>query len=611
MKLLSGLITILIFACGFTFFIIPLPTETSETFSGSGNCEVCHASNGIIMMAGERDISPVNMWRSTMMANSSKDPLWRAVVSEESDHFPHAAELIESTCARCHAPMGWYQSDKNGEEHFTLSQIKESHMALDGVSCTLCHQIKSDNFGQAESYTGSYIIGENKEIFGPYENPLTQQMQGSTNYTPVHSEHVSESALCATCHTLITPYFDDAGEIAGTYTEQAPYLEWMYSSHAREDRSCQTCHMKAADEGQIIASRPGWLDTKRSPFFKHEFVGGNSWMLNILKANADELELGSDTSQFNSTLDLVNENFSLSENISQTHEINNGTLLLNINIKNLTGHKLPTGIPLRRMWLHVKVKDGQQNILFESGDYNDDGELFSGEKFHPHYQEISSPDEIQIYEAVPVDVNGEMTYTLLRAARNSKDNRLLPDMFILPDGSSIDQFVNGEASDDPDYLKNENQTSYGEDNIMYRIPIGNSEKIDVEIELLYQTVKPAWIDHLRHIETDDAKKFIELRDDADNSPILMSKLAFSESINGIDDIDHEDFYLYPNPATDFINIGNCDLKGYYQIMDNSGRIILQGYGYGNKINISVLASGAYYFIYSSNGNPLKLKFIKE
>ncbi|MGC8781083.1 MAG: hypothetical protein ACP5UQ_09485, partial [Anaerolineae bacterium] len=47
-------------------------------------------------------------------------------------------------------------------------------------------------------------------------------------------------------------------------------------------------------------------------------------------------------------------------------------------------------------------------------------------KFEPHYDLITAADQVQIYEPIMGDHEGKVTYTLLRAARYLKDNRLLP-----------------------------------------------------------------------------------------------------------------------------------------------------------------------------------------
>ena len=55
-----------------------LPIQTSTLFSGSGNCAACHQAGSIdsnvLRDTQGNDISPVSLWRSTMMANATQDP---------------------------------------------------------------------------------------------------------------------------------------------------------------------------------------------------------------------------------------------------------------------------------------------------------------------------------------------------------------------------------------------------------------------------------------------------------------------------------------------------------------------------------------------------------
>ncbi len=57
-----------------------LPTSTNTLFSASGNCELCHGDpeqfpgNLANTDSLGNDVSPVSLWRATMMANSALDP---------------------------------------------------------------------------------------------------------------------------------------------------------------------------------------------------------------------------------------------------------------------------------------------------------------------------------------------------------------------------------------------------------------------------------------------------------------------------------------------------------------------------------------------------------
>src|SRR5262247_1726291 len=68
-------------------------------FTHSENCLACH--NTLVSAAGE-DVSIGATWRSTMMANSARDPYWQAAVRRETiDHARRSGD-IENECAACH-----------------------------------------------------------------------------------------------------------------------------------------------------------------------------------------------------------------------------------------------------------------------------------------------------------------------------------------------------------------------------------------------------------------------------------------------------------------------------------------------------------------------------
>ncbi len=186
-----------------------------ELFQTSDRCMACH--NTLSTSAGE-DISIGFAWRPTMMANSARDPYWQAGVRRESIDHPESRAAIEEECSKCHMPMANTQSrfQKREPEVFSHldfgSEERIDKMAQDGVSCSLCHQIRPDNLGTRDSFVGGFVIdttrplGERQE-FGPFEiekgeNRIMRSSSGG--YQPTEGKHIQQSELCATCHTLIT-----------------------------------------------------------------------------------------------------------------------------------------------------------------------------------------------------------------------------------------------------------------------------------------------------------------------------------------------------------------------------------------------------------------------
>ncbi|GAB4257310.1 MAG: hypothetical protein Kow0065_06490 [Methylomicrobium sp.] len=477
------------------FFLPPAssgnPAFTSEHFSGSNNCTMCH--NGLTDQNGQ-DASIETDWSSTMMANSARDPLWKAKVRSELNRNPHLADVINDKCTRCHAPMANFEARKKGEPLEILDNgfLNANHPrhdeALNGVSCTVCHQIKdSPDLGTISRFTGKYDIDGSKTIYGPYTDLFPNPMIMNTGYTPVYSQHVSSSKLCATCHNLKTPFVDESGTVLSTtpeseFPEQMPYSEWEHSDFAgATPKSCQQCHMSRVN-GVPISNRPMWLQ-RRDNFALHEFVGGNKLMLDIF--NNNKQQLGVLSNNFEETLQKTQarlNNAATIETVSQA--LVDNTLDFTLKIHSQTGHKLPSAYPSRRVVLHVTVKDAQGHVVFESGKINANGSIQGVDAdvdrtvFEPHYDLITSPDQVQVYEAIMGDTNGEVTYTLLRGAQYLKDNRLLPKGFDKATAPN-DIKVVGEALDDANFIG-------GSDEIRYRIGGLSGTAYTVEAELVHQ-----------------------------------------------------------------------------------------------------------------------------
>src|SRR5260370_33241346 len=62
------------------------------TFQTSDRCLACHV--GLITQSGQ-DVSIGTEWRSSIMANSARDPYWQASVGRESIHHPESPLAIE------------------------------------------------------------------------------------------------------------------------------------------------------------------------------------------------------------------------------------------------------------------------------------------------------------------------------------------------------------------------------------------------------------------------------------------------------------------------------------------------------------------------------------
>lgn len=488
---------------------------TTTHFTGSKACAFCH--NGISDQQGQ-DVSIETHWSSTMMANSTRDPLWRAKFQSEIVRNPKLKSLIEDKCTKCHAPMANTEQKKAGlpvsavGEGFLDSNNKLYHAAMDGVSCTLCHQIKPDaTLGKPEGTSGNYKIEGNRVIYGPYQNPFTNPMKMHVNYTPAFSSHVKSSGLCASCHDLKTPFVDAKGNVIPKtqkeeFPEQMVYTEWANSDYrdgGKSAKSCQSCHMAKASQ-VVISTRPGRL-AARASFSKHIFVGGNAVMLRLMQAN--RTALGISANQFALTISESEKMLRSSASVEVLNpRVEAGALQFQVKVTNKSGHKLPSGYPSRRVFLHVVVQDASGKVLFESGKVGAQGQIMGLKSesdrsvFTPHYKEITSADQVQIYEPIMKNTDGGVTHTLLRAAAYAKDNRLLPAGFNKQTAPS-DVQVHGTAKGDADFVG-------GSDVVSYRLAGLQGSKLTIKVELLYQPISYPFVQDLfQHQDVLEVRRF--------------------------------------------------------------------------------------------------------
>lgn len=466
----------------------------SEHFSGSHNCAECH--DGIVD-DNAKDVSLVNAWESSMMANAAIDPLWRAKVASEVKRNPQHKAAIEKKCSRCHTPMATVEAGFSGEpvalfgDGFFNPVNPHYNSAMNAVSCTLCHQIENTpELGTEDGFSGQFTIDDDasdRKAYGQYTDPATQRMQNSVEFTPAYSAHMDDSKLCATCHNLETSVIDMQGEITdNTFPEQAVYTEWE-NSDFNTTQSCQSCHMPKT-EGSVVISTRGGGGKERSPFHQHQFIGANTYMLDIIKNNRTLLGAIADVDSFDRTINNTRTMLLAAADVNITQKsFTESTLNFTVQVNNHSGHKFPTSYPSRRAWLHVKVVNSEDQTVFESGAFTSDGKIVGIDDetstlgYEQHHTKITDDSQVQIYETIMADMNDNLTYTLMHASQYLKDNRILPNGF---NKMTVPDVVKpyGLAVGDSDFTS-------GSDTVEYEIDsLPSSEMYSITVTLKYQTV---------------------------------------------------------------------------------------------------------------------------
>ncbi|NQX91036.1 MAG: T9SS type A sorting domain-containing protein [Flavobacteriales bacterium] len=586
-------------------------------FGGSGKCAGCHGSDiqeYSMITADGWDVNVTDHWRSSIMANSAKDPFWRAKVSHETTVNPTNAVELEDKCTSCHAPLGHFGAHFDGADHYSMEMLAVDSLGLDGISCVACHQQAPENIG---NFFSGELEWKEDTVYGQYGGPedpqplFGQPMTSFVGYEPVFGEHISKSETCAGCHTLITNTADLDGNLTGnTFVEQATYHEWLNSIYAEpqdpEAAECQGCHMPRLDEPIVISANYIFLQP-RPNYALHTMVGANTTMLEMMKNNIDELGISATEAQFDTTIaytmDML-QNQSVEMELTELYYAED-TVAFEVYLENKAGHKFPSGYPARRAFVEFVVKDDMDNVLFHSGEVQDDHEV-SGQdpNFETHYQTITQEDQVQIYEQVLGDVNGNVTTVLERADHILKDNRLTPKGFSLNHEVYDTTLVGEVALADPNFNHEDGVEGSGTDRIEYKIALNGYEgDISVETRLYYQSMPPKWMEEMFSFQTTEIDFFKEKYEEQGAAPVLIQERTLSTIVTNIENLELSAIKLFPNPSSDgTFNIQSemTSLTGI-EIYDASGRLMsqaqLNGLFYRGTLPS---ASGLYTIVIHSN-----------
>ncbi len=543
--------------------------QAHRQFVSSDQCMSCHAGdsspfgpNMFFPNEGKDgvDVSPFAEWSWNMMGLAGRDPIFHAQLEGEVATHPARGQLtpesIQNLCFSCHGVMGQRQlALDDPHANFTQSRTQDpddpyGKLARDGVSCALCHQIQDNrNVPLVDVQTGRFSLNPRNSqgqlvLNGPFDHPVTMPMEKSLNAQPVSSGFISDSRLCASCHTVFLPVLDAQSNVVDNRYEQATYLEWLNSSFrdgGPGPQSCQQCHMPDTAFGQLLDNfkianiqdqdypvtsnlSPLSLITvlKRPGFRRHTLLGINQFgmeffqhfpaLLGISKVNFMSGTTDGLTRAIQNSQELARQASARVE-LSNAQRVGN-VLFARVKITNLTGHRFPSGVGFRRAFLLFEVRDGAGQVVWASGrtnsigvivgpdgqalpsEFHDIDPLTAQQAFQPHFQTITSQSQVQVYEEIVADLQGKFTTSFLNRATDIKDNRLMPLGWTFPGPPGFaPEFAEatapfGGAADDADFTD-----GTGSDTLTYQatLPAGAVGPFSVRAELFYQAIPPYYL----------------------------------------------------------------------------------------------------------------------
>ena len=263
-----------------------------------------------------------------------------------------------------------------------------------------------------------------------------------------------------------------------------------------------------------IARNPMGLDFNIAPrenVRTHAFVGGNAFMLDLLRENAAELGVTATPEALRraaaaTRAQLAHRTASLA--IANLRRTPTG-IEFDVEVLNLSGHKLPSGYPSRRAWLQVDVRAGRDTV-FSSGALDEKGSLrgVADELGEPHRDRVESAAQVAIYEMVAIDARGKVTTSLADMVAYRKDTRLLPKGW-RADGPHAEETRPVGTDGDPDFASGRDVVTYA-----LALPESAREALTVIARLQYQAIPAAWANALRASDTQASKSFLRMYDAA-------------------------------------------------------------------------------------------------
>ncbi len=544
---------------------LPLPTTSRDVFlpgtqpntiqdliPAPETCSTCH-STGIY-----------SGWRGSMMAQAGRDPVfWAALEVANKD-----ASGVGDYCLRCHVPKAWMEGRSHPADGTNLTEEDISA----GVACEVCHRMVDPVPGAQDEVadidiliraaltatlpvghvsSGMLILDPKDNRRGPFSLPGFGFHSAFQSEFVGQSNAVASSRLCASCHNVDNPVMSWTESPPGggppqywpnefdapapsfakgdTFPIERTYDEWANSAYAFGGifapqfagakpsgvvESCQDCHMERQTG---YAAIPALGATFRDCLLTgclpaHIFVGGNSWVPQILQDSRWRLHNGADAPQLQQTVEQARSMLRRAAVLTARLDSDNGQTVAEVRIINQTGHKLPTGYPEgRRMWLNLQAFDEAGALIYESGAYDaDTGKL------------IPDP-EMQVYEAkqgltpeLAAELGMEAGETFHFVLNNTtiKDNRIPPRGFT------------NAAFDQPGMRPVGATYADGQfwDLVTYEVP---AETARVVATLYYQTSSGDYIEFLREKGGPDAQVLGQLWDDNKSPPEIMARVALS------------------------------------------------------------------------------------
>lgn len=181
----------------------PFLTHWERPFAVTGDgvepyprsCKACHSAQ-------------FDSWSKSLHSGSMSPGL---LMQTEANLAP----AFVDSCIFCHAPAIEQNKKVQADSAFITNPAYDERLAKSGVSCAVCHQREG-------------------VVYGP---PGPSKLSVSAPHESIEAPLFESAEFCAACHQMDRGYELNGKVLTNTYRE------WKESSYAKENITCQKCHM--------------------------------------------------------------------------------------------------------------------------------------------------------------------------------------------------------------------------------------------------------------------------------------------------------------------------------------------------------------------------------
>ena len=382
----------------------PSQTETStgkfidpRQIVGSIACGDCHEKI-------------TRQWSSSAHGQSASDKTYVSNISLLAEKVGISATRY---CEGCHAPVALLTGQlSKGGKHGGISGTEAFN---EGVGCLGCHNIEKVMHKKG---VASYLYDPHKDyLFSTESGGLGKiihnfliRIKPEQHKKDMNRGVLKKSKMCATCHAQ---FMDKDMNNWGWVKMQDEYTAWLESPYSkqseqsfsqRELKRCHDCHMSLVEDNKDPSA------DKENLVLSHRFPGANT----VIPLLADDTEQLLYTKQFLQTnkmritieeprrKDATQTSRFIDESLRTKTETPfyfylNELVDLTVIVTNAgVGHDFPGGtIDINEAWVALTVVDSQGNIVFQSGELDDDRNV--------------DPDAY-FYRSIPIDRQGKQVW---------------------------------------------------------------------------------------------------------------------------------------------------------------------------------------------------------